>query len=932
MATEGGSLSAKRVAAKIGRRTPGVRRVLALRDENRRLAKAQRDLREKRDALRGRLTAMRQDLRAARSERNAACRQLERMIDAVDWLSETPRPDRPRGEVALRARIAAAAFVEALTRGEDPSAALVGYAHSLTELPAYPYRYRLPALASVLGRFSEFRLGIHAALVVHGYHTNHLGLARHHLELAGEAAVRLIPVEFARIQLADNLAAADEVFDTVLRLASPAPTQWLDVLSAISASHDLVALARATDALSAQASTWDEDDRRTFDGFVEYGARSAGTRPSRSADVRFGVMGYRRADLRRSSRNLGDYIQTISALGHVLRRSGLRLTGETDLVESAKVLGARIRPDLVIDGEDATVELVEVSRDDSALDDIPVGTWYIAFGWHLHANILGAHGLPYHPHLRPIFVSFHLNRRDMLSDDAVEYLRRYGPIGCRDWYTVDLLTYLGVPAFFTGCLTTTVDAYFENHVVDENLPAGFVDARPQGGGELVRQGYREMRGRSLAENLRAALATLDDYRTRFSTITTGRLHCYLPATSIGIPTIFVPKRTFDVRFEGLTDDGADLDAIRMRLRNALLEPVLTSIFAGDPEEEVYALWRSITEPMAAADVISRATAYEWPATTLDIPRAIAAIKQGSWSRPVPSPESTKVVDLCVCLDQNYLTQLYTVLDRCLERTDRPIRLWALVRGMDTDDFERFAVAFPEVDVTFLPCDAIDYGDVFVNSKRITVSTMDRLLLPDLLDGITKAVNLDLDLLPRADIGHLHDIVVDEATVAARPSHLSKAIGGVTSFAGVAHSHFPDSREGWRLLNLVHRHAHADDTGFYAGVIVMNLQRMREDDFLRQYAGFAEHFGLNDQYILNLYAGDSFLHLDRRWNGLADRDVLDDDFAIVHWVGPLKPWGDIGVPHQDEWRVAVSTMMERRGGPGQTAVTGLPGSHRASLLT
>jgi lipopolysaccharide biosynthesis glycosyltransferase len=234
-------------------------------------------------------------------------------------------------------------------------------------------------------------------------------------------------------------------------------------------------------------------------------------------------------------------------------------------------------------------------------------------------------------------------------------------------------------------------------------------------------------------------------------------------------------------------------------------------------------------------------------------------------------------------------------------------------------------------VIFLPCDAIDYGEVFVGPKRITVSTMDRLLLSDLLDGITKAVYLDLDLLPRADIGHLHDIVVDETTVAACPIQPSNAIGGVTSFAGVAHSHFPDDREGWRLLNLVHRHAHAGDTGFNAGVLVMNLRRMREDDFLRQYAGFAEQFGLNDQYILNLYAGDSFLHLDRRWNGLADRDVLDDDFAIVHWVGPLKPWGDIGVPLQDEWRVAVSTMMERRGAPGQNAVTSLPGSQCAGTV-
>ena len=55
-------------------------------------------------------------------------------------------------------------------------------------------------------------------------------------------------------------------------------------------------------------------------------------------------------------------------------------------------------------------------------------------------------------------MSFCVDEVEVLSDDALAYLRRYGPVGCRDWTTVFLLLSAGVDAFFTGGITTTVDA------------------------------------------------------------------------------------------------------------------------------------------------------------------------------------------------------------------------------------------------------------------------------------------------------------------------------------------------------------------------------------------------------------------------------------------------------------------------------------------
>ena len=65
----------------------------------------------------------------------------------------------------------------------------------------------------------------------------------------------------------------------------------------------------------------------------------------------------------------------------------------------------------------------------------------------------------------PLFVSFHMNNTaasHMLTKEGVEYLKKHAPIGCRDQYTADILNEKGIDAYFSGCLTTTLDSYKVN--------------------------------------------------------------------------------------------------------------------------------------------------------------------------------------------------------------------------------------------------------------------------------------------------------------------------------------------------------------------------------------------------------------------------------------------------------------------------------------
>ena len=140
-------------------------------------------------------------------------------------------------------------------------------------------------------------------------------------------------------------------------------------------------------------------------------------------------------------------------------------------------LAARTRPELALEAVDADLDVLTIHRDASMYQTIPEGTWTLCFGWFMHPLFRMRYGFPLHDALRPLFVSFHCNKRDLLTDDAIAYLRRYGPVGCRDWTTVYLLLSAGVPAFFSGCLTTTVSTTFPplDERPSDDAPVGYVD-------------------------------------------------------------------------------------------------------------------------------------------------------------------------------------------------------------------------------------------------------------------------------------------------------------------------------------------------------------------------------------------------------------------------------------------------------------------------
>jgi hypothetical protein len=397
---------------------------------------------------------------------------------------------------------------------------------------------------------------------------------------------------------------------------------WLAVAEALLAEHDLAAAAVALDRcesrlqrharpLVSRRAAW----MREWTLVPEAPADTRylvedGDRPS---PVAFGVLDYRIPDRSVQSRNRGDYIQSLAALGHVARHAGLRFLGDSDLAVETRALQSRISGATRIESPSRDAIVVPVNRDASSYQRIPDGTWTVLFGWFMHPLFGSRTDFPLHPSVRPIPISFHCHARSMLTDEAVDYLRHYGPVGCRDLSTLRLLRSLDVPAFFSGCVTTTVGLGFPP-LVEPDRPdrdsVVVVDAdAPDAPVTAPRFTHHDVGvlSRSLAANIDDAVSLLDHYRRYYSRMITSRLHAYLPARALGLRVDFRPNRPNDRRFAGLAPlDEPALLAMQERISSHLSQAI-GAVVAGGDDATVRAAWREAVDAdvQAARALVAR---------------------------------------------------------------------------------------------------------------------------------------------------------------------------------------------------------------------------------------------------------------------------------------------------------------------------------------
>ena len=839
-----------------------------------------------------------------------------------DAAGREPTLDAARAPEALKLagrQRAQADFADAIAQGQDLERAVCRCVAALTKEQEWHAAW---AIAEGVGRLpggaTASALG-HAVLLDRRRQLDRVwNVIR---DLDDQVLAAYIPVEAVDAALAVGTDAARQ---RALAVAAPseemAPHVLVDLAGRFLAFGERARAAELLAALRSRSSV-DLDDRRRHSWALmeRWLARQPASVPTGS--IPLAVMGYQTPDHVLTSGNLGDYVQTLAMLGNLTRLSNVTFSGDDGLGDLATQLQQRVQPNLRLPGPTGSVHLVAVDRDFSSAGHVPEGTWMVAFGWHMHPLYDLRYDFPYHTNLRPLFISFHVNRLEMLSDEAMAYLRRYGPVGCRDWNTVYLLLSAGIDAFFTGCLTTTVDALFPSReaAYDGKGAVGVIDLPPRAAGRDVKNvrvyshQSDDFRAVSVADGLRAASAVLAGYQADLAQAVTGRLHAYLPLTSLGVPVDFKPRNNGDVRFAGLTGlrpGDERLVEMRGRIRD-LISTIFGKVVEGADEGEVYGLWRELTrERVADARARFEAPVVD-PPTTIDVPAAIATSRAGSRRfGPHETVDRESVTDIVLAFDQNLTHPAAVLVELIASHASGPIRLWVLGRALTDAYQEWLAAAFPALPMTFLPCDQIVYGPAGRPRRltsRITISTMDRLLLPQMLDDVGRVIYLDVDTLVLDDVCRLARIDLGDRPVAARDSNVSEAREWRQAGTRLEEVLATDLR---RRMGHRHGYGHA---ALNAGVLVLDLDRMRRDDFTTTYLGWVEQYGLHDQDTMLAYVGPDRAVIDPRWNALP---ILEDvgDPSLIHWASFGKPWESQLTYAQDVWREYAASLHARAGAP------------------
>ena len=205
-----------------------------------------------------------------------------------------------------------------------------------------------------------------------------------------------------------------------------------------------------------------------------------------------------------------------------------------------------------------------VDRDHLAKAPLTTPHKIILNGWYSHRP----ENWPPSRFLDPFITSFHVSgeiarenvQRRPFADrvkeqDSIDYLNAHGPIGVRDYSTGAYLRQLGVPSYFSGCLTLTLSPkgvgdrlpYVCVNDLDNDV-AAYVQQRC--GLRIIKTTHTNASVTDPAKRFELANDLLSLYASA-TFVVTSRLHCALPCLALGTPVLFCPVAKDTYRFSGL---------------------------------------------------------------------------------------------------------------------------------------------------------------------------------------------------------------------------------------------------------------------------------------------------------------------------------------------------------------------------------------------
>ena len=277
----------------------------------------------------------------------------------------------------------------------------------------------------------------------------------------------------------------------------------------------------------------------------------------------------------------------------------------------------------------------------------------------------------------------------------------------------------------------------------------------------------------------------------------------------------------------------------------------------------------------------------------------------------------RAVPVMMGFDRGYMFPSGVAIHSVLEHADPSdrYRFYILTEeenvGMDDGFFELLAAKFSNFTWEYRTIPAEVFANIRLSVRYSSAATYYRLLAARLLPELEYGIYLDGDIAVFGDIADMLDCCMADSGTFFSDCYLAAAkdIGlryGTDGFFARHRASIGFSNE--------------DITGYFnAGVLVMNLKKIREDGLEERFVSLlANNYTFVDQDILNMVCKGKVRYLPARFNIVANsihnryyayhvcsdprdrEDLLADRSVISHYAGVVKPWQLQETPWDYAW--------------------------------
>lgn len=249
--------------------------------------------------------------------------------------------------------------------------------------------------------------------------------------------------------------------------------------------------------------------------------------------------------------------------------------------------------------------------------------------------------------------------------------------------------------------------------------------------------------------------------------------------------------------------------------------------------------------------------------------------------------------IVTAVDKPYAQYLGALRYSILQHASRPVEFYALTRGVGPEGISGFKCIDMDSNEHTVQFDKVALA------RWVSISTMDRLVLPMLLPDVKKVLYLDVDILVKGDISELFNMETGDCGIAARQSTRH---GYITT---------TDYSSRTKADTGVLTEKYGTHPNFNAGVMLMDLDKMRRNNATHKMVEIVRTTRCNDQIAAATYSRGRFFRIGAEWNYWPAIDA-NVDAKLIHYIGSKKPWQYTN----NEW-YSVYTQMKRDADAKQT---------------